>query len=128
MFLVGAISWWYSDGWKWRFRLFQEQIARTLDYFSIGLLLRTIFSPFRQDSVGRVSGPLSVKLRAFLDRLISRGIGAVVRGTIIMLGSIYIVCRAAIGLTGLALWAILPALPIIGLLLWTTGWVPAWTL
>lgn len=128
MFLVGAISWWYSGGWKWRFRLYRERIARTLDYFSIGLLLRTIFAPFRQDSVGRVSGPLGVQFRAFLDRLISRGMGAIVRGTIVVIGGVYIICQALIGLVGLAIWAILPAVPIMGLLLWTIGWVPVWTL
>jgi hypothetical protein len=97
-----------------------------MDYFSIGLLLKTLFSPFRQISAGQVRGPLAVQMRAFFDRLISRLIGAMVRITIMIVGLVAIFFSVIIGVIGLILWAFIPLLPIVGLILWLIGWMP-WT-
>lgn len=128
MFVVGVISWWYSDGWKWRLSVLREKIARTLDFFSIGLLARTLFSPFRQISAGSVRGPLGVKFRAFTDRLISRCIGAMVRSAMILVGIGAIIIHTIIGGIIIIGWGLLPLLPVIGMVLWTIGAVPSWTL
>jgi hypothetical protein len=90
-------------------------------------LLRTFFSPFRQISAGNVRGPLGVQLRAFLDRLISRMIGAMIRFTMIIVGSIAIVLYVVYGSFMLIIWGIVPLAPIIGIVLFMTGWVP-WSL
>jgi hypothetical protein len=127
MFVVGILSWWYSAGWRQRLTMLQERLARTVDYFSIELLLRTLFSPFRQISAGRVDGPLGVKLHAFFDRLISRAIGAMVRSFMIVMGVFAIVLHGLIGTVALIVWAIVPLLPAIGLVLFIVGWVP-WSL
>lgn len=127
MFVVGILSWWYSAGWRQRLTMLQERLARTIDYFSIDLLLRTLFSPFRQISAGRVDGPLGVKLHAFFDRLISRAIGAMVRSFMIVMGVFAIVLHGLIGTVALIVWAIIPLLPAIGLVLFIVGWVP-WSL
>jgi hypothetical protein len=127
MFVVGILSWWYSAGWRQRLTMLQERLARTVDYFSIDLLLRTLFSPFRQISAGRVDGPLGVKLHAFFDRLISRAIGAMVRSFMIVMGVFAIVLHGLIGTVALIVWAIIPLLPAIGLVLFIVGWVP-WSL
>jgi hypothetical protein len=127
MFVVGILSWWYSAGWRQRLTMLQERLARTVDYFSIDLLLRTLFSPFRQISAGRVDGPLGVKLHAFFDRLISRAIGAMVRSFMIVMGVFAIVLHGLIGTVALIVWAIVPLLPAIGLVLFIVGWVP-WSL
>lgn len=127
MFVVGILSWWYSAGWRQRLTMLQERLARTVDYFSIDLLLRTLFSPFRQISAGRVDGPLGVKLHAFFDRLISRAIGAMVRSFMIVMGVFAIVLHGLIGTVTLIVWAIIPLLPAIGLVLFIVGWVP-WSL
>ena len=79
MFLVGIVQWWYGEGWRRHARLSGLGILRMADFFSIGLLARTLFSPYRQISAGRVRGPLPVQLRAFADRLFSRVIGGVFR-------------------------------------------------
>lgn len=124
MFIVGILSWWYTDGWKGQFRAVQAHLAKTLDYFSIDLLLKTFFSPFRQISAGKVRGPLGVQMRAFFDNLISRWIGSMVRGTIIVIGSIWIVISAVLYSVFALLWAVVPLLPIVGVYLAMTGWVP----
>jgi hypothetical protein len=126
MFIVGLLSWWYGAGWVAQAKRVQERIAATVDYFSISLLLSTLFSPFRQISAGRVGGPLTVRWQAFVDRLISRCIGAVVRLVMIVLGCITIIAISCVGAISLMVWAIIPLLPIIGAALTIIGWVPVW--
>ncbi len=126
MVLLGLLSWWYTTGWKQQALGLREKIASTMDFFSIDLLLRTLFSPFRQISAGRVDGPLNVQMRAFFDRLISRLIGGMVRSFMILFGSITIALHAIVGVTLLVAWAFVPLLPRLGVILMGTGWIP-WT-
>lgn len=98
----------------------------TLDYFSIDLLLKTLFAPFRQISAGRVRGPVDVQIRAFFDQLISRLIGGFVRSILIIVGSLSLVFTAVIGGFVLVAWAFLPLLPVVGIILAMTGWTPSW--
>jgi hypothetical protein len=124
MFIVGILSWWYGAGWQQRFAMLRERLATTNDYFSIDLLATTLFAPFRQISAGQVNGPLGVKFRAFLDKLISRCIGAMVRSTMIIIGVAAILLHSVIGCVTLVMWALVPLLPFIGLWLYAIGWLP----
>lgn len=124
MFIVGILSWWYTAGWRQQFANVHDRLARTLDYFSIDLLLRTFFAPFRQISAGKVRGPLGVQMRAFFDNLISRWIGSMVRGTIIVLGIGWIIISTLFSGLIAILWSVVPLLPIIAIALAVSGWVP----
>jgi hypothetical protein len=127
MFLVGILSWWYGDGWMQRAGLIRERLARTLDFFSISLLFKTLFSPFRQISAGKIRGSIGVQMHAFFDRLISRIIGAMVRTFMIAAGVIVIALHIVWGLIVLVGWALVPLLPVVGILLFSIGWAPIWT-
>lgn len=127
MFIVGLLSWWYGNGWMSEAQRVRERIASAADYFSISLLVRTLFSPFRQISAGRVDGPIGVRWRAFVDKIISRCIGALVRTCMIVVGIGWITLVAIIGGITLTLWLVVPALPIIGIVMAIVGWVPSWT-
>lgn len=127
MFLVGILSWWYGDGWMQRAGLIRERLARTLDFFSISLLFKTLFSPFRQISAGKIRGPIGVQMHAFFDRLTSRIIGAMVRTFMIAAGAIVIALHIVWGLIVLVGWALVPLLPVAGILLFSIGWAPIWT-
>ena len=124
MFIVGLLSWWYTTGWRQRVVMAREHLAALVDYFSIDLLLRTLFSPFRQISAGKVQGPLGVQLRAWLDRLVSRGIGAMIRLFMIVIGALAMIVATLIYSVGVVLWAVVPLLPVIGIILGVSGWVP----
>lgn len=124
MFIVGLLSWWYGAGWRQRVMLIRERVARTVDYFSIDLLFKTLFAPFRQISAGKINGSIGVKWRAFVDRTISRIIGSIIRIFIILIGCVTIILYGVMGLATLVLWAIIPALPLIGFLLFISGWTP----
>lgn len=126
MFLVGILTWWYGNGWRERVVMIGGRIASTNDYFSVGLLLSTLFSPFRQISSGSVDGPLISQLRGLVDKLISRVIGAIVRSFMIIFGLIVIIFQTIFGAIVLVFWAIIPLFPVLGLLMMVIGWVPTW--
>ena len=126
MLMWAFLSWWYGAGYKQRAELIMQRLEGTLDYFSIGLLLKTLFSPFRQISAGSVRGPIAVQIRAFFDQLISRIIGAIVRVIMIVVGMVTLVLGVVIGMCVLVAWAVVPVVPIVGIALWVAGWMP-WT-
>ena len=127
MLIVGIISWWYGRGWGQRVLKLRDGLAGLMDYFSIDLLLKTMFSPYRQISAGKVQGPLGVQMHAFFDRLISRLIGAMIRFTMIIFGAVAIAFYAIFGMIALVLWAVVPLMPVVGIMLFSAGWIP-WSL
>lgn len=126
MFLVGILSWWYGSGWKQRLDMTLSRLTVTSDYFSIGLLLSTLFAPFRQISAGGTGGNLSQQMRGLFDQLLSRTIGLFVRLVMILIGTLTILLISLWGAIVLALWAVVPIFPIIGLIMTVIGWVPSW--
>lgn len=124
MVIVGLFSWWYTRGFLMEVRLAGDRLEALYDYFSIDLLLRTLFAPFRQISAMKVNGPLSVQISAFVDRLFSRTIGFVVRIIMIVIGSVTLFIASIVAIIRIVLWIVAPFLPIIGIILTLSGWVP----
>jgi hypothetical protein len=127
MFLVGLISWWYGRGWVGQWRRMTLRFKTTLDFFSVGQLLSTLFAPFRQISATPTSGSgLGAAFRNFIDKLISRIIGAIVRFMTIIAGLIVILFQAIYEGILIIGWWFVPLLPIAGLVLLAIGWIPIW--
>ena len=124
MFIVGLLGWWYGPGWQQAARRVIARLAGTADFFSIGLLLRTLFAPFRQISAGSVRGSLSVVLHAWLDKLISRLIGAMVRSAMIVTGVLILALQGLVGGLLIIGWLFVPLLPLVGGILAAIGWLP----
>lgn len=124
MFIVGLFSWWYGAGWKRCILAVRDGLAGIYDYFSLDLLLRTLFSPFRQISAGGVRGPIGVQVRALVDNLISRVIGGIVRSIVIVIGSVTLLLSCLLGLVRIVLWPFIPVLPVVLTLFALAGWVP----
>lgn len=127
MFIVGMLSWWYGAGWKRCASSVGDALLGIYDYYSIDLLLKTLFSPFRQISAGKITGPLGMQIRAILDKLISRIIGGIMRTLIIIIGSIALLISAIIGLLRIALWPLIPLIPVAAVIMAMSGWIP-WTI
>jgi hypothetical protein len=128
MFLVGLISWWYGRGWVGQWKRIAGRFAATLEFFSIGQLMSTLFAPFRQISANNGNDPsFGGAMRAFVDQLISRLIGAFVRFSTILFGLIVIALQALYETIIMISWWFLPLLPIAGFILLAIGWVPSWT-
>lgn len=124
MFLVGILSWWYGNGWVARIQNMKKRLSSSADFFSVGLLATTIFAPFRQISAGKVSGSIGDQMRAFLDRTISRVVGAFVRIFMILFGLVTMFLQVVFGVLVLIIWPIIPLFAVIGLIMTIIGWVP----
>lgn len=118
MFIASLFKWWYVDGWRRHAEIAMARLESALDYFSPLLLISTMFSLFRQDGAGQVNGPLELKLQAFLGRIISRVIGAVVRTIVLIFGLITITLIAIFSTLWLMFWAAIPFLPLVGFVLY----------
>lgn len=126
LLLTSLFQWWYSDGFRERIHINSGRLENMIDYFSFSLLLKTLFSPYRQISAGTTQGSLEVKMRAMLDKLFSRVIGMVIRLMILIVGAIVIGILVTYSLVSIIMWAILPILPIVGAILMGTGWTFEW--
>lgn len=125
MFLIDILSWWYGGGWLNRFRAIRNGFVSWADYFSIGLMVSTLFAPFRQISTETVvAGPIEVRVRAFFDKLLSRVIGAIVRTFMIVFGLTAMFLQILFGIFVLVFWLVIPLLPVIGLVMMLIGWTP----
>ena len=124
MVIVGLLSWWYTVGWRQRLTFMHDKLVSQYDFFSFDLLLKTLFSPFRQISAGGVNGPIAVQLRAFADQMVSRLVGATVRTIVLLVGVVTLICSLVWNALVVLLWGVIPLLPIVGVVLAMSGWIP----
>ncbi len=110
-------GWWYTGGWVDQIRQVKERLVRLSDFFSMGLLVKNLFKPFKQLDTDRVKGSLDVVFRAWVDRMISRMIGAMIRSTLILVGLLSWVTGLMIGIAWLVVWPTLPFFPAVGLII-----------
>lgn len=122
MLPLALVSWWYTTAWKNLARTIQRRIERALDFFSVGLLLRTLFDPFRQIAAVRGQGNINQQFHAWADRSFSRFVGAFIRGTFIIVGGLVTAFLCIFGVVQMLIWPVLPLLPIVGLLGFMRGW------
>ena len=88
--LSGFFQWWYSDGFiqAWRFTAYS--IERISDFFSLPILIRTWFSPWKNDQLSAHNLALSDQLKVWALNLAGRFIGFLVRSVIIVIALIVI--------------------------------------
>ncbi len=96
------------QGWK-------NFLKFNLSYFSIGLLLKSLFSPWRADKASYGRGfDLKVYFDTFLGNMISRILGAIIRFVVIVAGLAFEVVIFLAGLFVLLFWICLPIIVILG--------------
>lgn len=118
MMLLEVVTWWYGAGWAKVAARIGGRVGAILEAFSVGLLLRTLFDPFRQiDAGGNGGKSLDAQLRALGDNLFSRIFGAFIRTLFIVLGLLAAAGAAVLGVVQLLLWPLVPLLPILGIVL-----------
>lgn len=87
-----------------------KTVAKLYSFFSIGLLLKTLFLPWKRDEIDTSNMALDDKLRVILMNLISRLVGAVVRFGTVFVG-IFLICSIWIlGFLALILFILSPVL------------------
>ena len=124
MVIISLLSWWYSEGWLEQISLTKRSFIKLADKFSIGMLLRTLFAPFRQISVGEQAGKTASLTSVIADKLISRLVGSVMRLVMVFVGTLALIIYAVISVLRLASWPLLPLAPVLGLILMVSVGAP----
>lgn len=126
MFLVGLLSWWYGDGLFARIQSIKARLAAVFDFFSIFILIKTLFAPYKQISAGGNYDKSETWLQVIADKLISRVIGFFARVFLIIAGLLVIIFQLLFSAGTIIFWLVLPIVPVAGLILFVIGWVPEW--
>jgi len=110
-------KWYYGEAMKNVLAAWRNFILFALNYFSIPLLLRTLFAPWKRDITRKPRGLDIKKLFDYLAfNLISRGLGFLVRVITILVGIVFLILVAVAGAIFFVLWLVMP-LVLLGLLI-----------
>ena len=111
------LSWQFFEVPKEILKAWKNFLKFNLNYFSVPLLLRTFFSPWRRYKVSRGKGfDLGKFFEALASNLIFRILGAIMRSFLIFIGllvELFIIFGGIVVFIG---WLILPVLLIVGLI------------
>ena len=112
------IQWNFLDAPKEILKAWKNFLLFNLNYFSIPILLKTLFSPWRRYAWSYGRGfDIKVYFEAAMSNLISRSIGLIIRVFLIFIGSaieMFIVLGGALVFLS---WILLPFLLVGGLIL-----------
>lgn len=112
--MLEYIKWWYGAGWVGEARLWRKRLSDLAELFSVSMLLRTLFSPWKRIVTYPGAG-LDEHLRAMLDNLISRVIGFGVRLFALLAALVCFIVFGIVAIVELVVWPL--ALPLIPVLL-----------
>ena len=109
--------WWILEAPRNILLAWKNFLLSNFNYFSIGLLLKTLFAPWRKykTSYGRGFN-LAKYLEAFVSNLIFRSLGAIIRFVLIIIGLLFEVGILVLGFIIFILWIFSPFLLIGGFL------------
>jgi hypothetical protein len=125
MLILDFLSWWYSAGFQKRLAQISRMLAKNADRFSFGLLLKSLFKPFRQiDADSSSGGGMNMMFQRLLGNFISRFVGFFARLVLIIVGLITTVLELILGLILIFYHLLLPVFPLAGIALFIIGWTP----
>lgn len=107
--MLELVKWWYGRGWQLMFRASLSRLSRLNDVFSVDILLRTLFAPWRRIVTYPGAG-IDAHLRAMLDNFVSRCVGFVVRISVLFVVFVLAVLQVGIGIAQVLIWPLFPLL------------------
>lgn len=123
--MLSYLDWQFVKGPAWLMRTFWNVERALLQFFSVGLMLRTLFAHWHKDAVQYQRGSFSQIFISFAWNQISRAIGFIVRSTVLaawlVVQIIYLVFGLALILIFLAAPFVIVAGLIAGVSLMVTG-------
>jgi hypothetical protein len=111
MLMLEFVRWWYGRGWAGALKRAERNLVTLADLFSISILLRTLFAPWKR-IISYPGAGLEAHVRAFLDNLVSRFIGFLVRIMVLLAAGVMFIVVWLLSYIQVLLW---PFLPIAGL-------------
>ena len=116
MLMLSFFSWWYGQGLARLVRAIQRRVQQLADMFSVAILLRTLFSPWRRIITYPGAG-LEAHVRAMLDNMVSRFIGFFVRVIVLLSAAVLFAVLMVVSVLQIILWPLLPVIAV-GLIIW----------
>ncbi len=116
-FLGDIFGWWYRAGMRDFFIYLKAFFLKISDLFSVKLLLKTFFAPWKRDVIPLEGLPLNMMLRVIMMNLVSRFIGAVIKTFVLLVYLIVLTGLVSVSLSLLIIWIFLPVVTILGIFL-----------
>jgi hypothetical protein len=113
--MITYFSWWYGQGLVSFWQAILVMTGKIYSYFSISILLRTLFDPWKRDNFKIENASLQDRMKLASDNLISRLVGFVIRLFTMIFGLLATVLFFVIMFLILLIWLLLPVV-IIGLI------------
>ncbi len=107
-----VVPWWYRTVPGELLNQQRLLLSTTVDYFSFGILLKTLFQPWKRDQQSVEGLSLQQRFEVWGANLVARGVGAVVRSLAIAAGGIAIVCLLTLYSFLWLGWALAPLLAV----------------
>jgi len=105
------LAWHYTFAIRDFFGIWGNMIWFTYQYFSIPILLKTLFSPFKRLKEYSKGGlDIGSFFEALVVNTIMRLVGFILRSVVILIGLISLSISILLGLAAFFLWLILPVL------------------
>lgn len=120
MLAVELLRWWYGNGWSLAARMSQRRIMKISQLFSVPILLRTLFAPWRR-IVTPPGGGIDAQMRALGDNMISRTVGFGVRIIVLLTAAIGMLFMTVIAMLELILWPLVPPLVLVSIMMGIMG-------
>lgn len=109
-------DWYYRGQARGMIKAWKNFLRFNLNYFSIPLLFKTLFSPWHKYQWFYGKGfELGERLQVFLSNLISRLFGAAIRLSFILVGVLVEIFIVLVGIAAIIFWLVMPALLVMGL-------------
>ena len=104
------LTWHYRKGLQFYVESWSGSLNWVIHYFSLTLLLKTLFSPWKRLIIVDKSAGFNLQqaFQVFSFNLVSRGIGAVVRIILFCVGLVFILFTLLGGISGLLFWIAFP--------------------
>jgi hypothetical protein len=107
MLAVAFFTWWYGQGWALVFKNIQRRLRQTSQMFSVSILLRTLFAPWRR-IITYPGASLADHFRAMSDNLVSRMVGFTVRIFVLIAAVVTLIFVAVVAVIEIVAWPLVP--------------------
>lgn len=105
--MVTYFYWWYAEEPAYLWRAINITTKKIFYSFSVSLLLRTLFDPWKRDAV-TTEGSLQTVYQVWLNNLVSRFVGFMVRFLTILVGLFLTILFFMVAILFFLAWLILP--------------------
>lgn len=105
MVIILFLKWWYGAGWAWLFNEYKHKLISISRNFSIPILLKTLFSPWKQLTT---QATLRNFFQAIVDNTVSRLIGFIIRIFVLVTALLIIILISLAFALIMIAWAFIP--------------------